>query len=148
MCGLQARLQCTKHSKHFSQLGEKGTSCSDDGKPDTRPPVLVTASVDAIQLRKKLAIETDMIIEGQVVWTGASSMDIRMELLQVCLIPLLAHLAHLEFCPKSLLPSMHVPCCGQECTCSTYAITGNTLCLTVAQNQVRDVTTLSAGRKQ
>ena len=45
--------------------------------------MLVTASVDAIQLRKRLAIETDMTIQGQVVWTGSSSMDIRMELLQV-----------------------------------------------------------------
>ena len=53
----------------------------DDGKPDTRLPMLVTASVDAIQLRKRLAIETDMTIQGQVIWTGSSSMDIRTELL-------------------------------------------------------------------
>ena len=33
--------------------------------------MLVTASVDAIQLRKRLAIETDMTIQGQVVWTGS-----------------------------------------------------------------------------
>ncbi len=45
--------------------------------------MLVTASVDAIQLRRRLAIETDMTIQGQVVWTGSSSMDIRMELTQV-----------------------------------------------------------------
>ena len=50
--------------------------------------MLVTASVDAIQLRKRLAIETDMTIQGQVVWTGSSSMDIRMELLQECIFPL------------------------------------------------------------
>ena len=42
--------------------------------------MLVIASVDAIQLRKRLAIETDMTVQGQVVWTGSSSMDIRMEL--------------------------------------------------------------------
>ncbi len=63
----------------------KDVCCSDDGKLDTRPPMLVTASVDAIQLRKRLAIETDMTVHGQVVWTGSSSMDIRMELLQVSL---------------------------------------------------------------
>lgn len=69
----------TVHSK------ESASQRSDDGKPDTRPPMLVIASVDAIQLRKRLAIETDMTIQGQVVWTGSSSMDIRMELLQVCI---------------------------------------------------------------
>ena len=54
--------------------------------------MLVTASVDAIQLRKRLAIETDMTIQGQVVWTGSSSMDIRMELLQVY-IPIFCHMS-------------------------------------------------------
>ena len=54
--------------------------------------MLVTASVDAIQLRKRLAIETDMTIQGQVVWTGSSSMDIRMELVQVSMFLLFTHL--------------------------------------------------------
>ncbi|KAK9916242.1 hypothetical protein WJX75_000412 [Coccomyxa subellipsoidea] len=54
----------------------------DDGRTDTRPPLLVTASVDAIDLRKRLRVATDMTMTGEVVWTGSSSMDIRMELLQ------------------------------------------------------------------
>ena len=70
--------------------------CSDDGKLDTRPPMLVTASADAIQLKKRLAIETDMTVHGQVVWTGSSSMDIRMELLQVSLILISACTVHLK----------------------------------------------------
>jgi acyl-coenzyme A thioesterase 9 len=43
----------------------------------------VTAAVDAIHLSKRLKIDTDVTMSGQVVWTGSSSMDIRMELLQV-----------------------------------------------------------------
>ncbi len=77
-------VQCAKRSNTFMLAEKEGVCCSDDGKLDTRPPMLVTASVDAIQLRKRLAIETDMTVHGQVVWTGSSSMDIRMELLQVC----------------------------------------------------------------
>ena len=65
--------------------------------------MLVTASVDAIQLRKRLAIETDMTIQGQVVWTGSSSMDIRMELLQVC-ISLFCHTL-VTTCNACFLPS-------------------------------------------
>ncbi|CAL8466765.1 g6301 [Coccomyxa elongata] len=54
----------------------------DDGRTDTRPPLLVTASVDAIDLKRRLRVDKDMIMAGEVVWTGSSSMDIRMELLQ------------------------------------------------------------------
>jgi hypothetical protein len=61
--------------------------CSDDGKLNTHPPILVTASVDAIELRKRLEVERDMSMGGQVVWTGTSSMDIRMELLQASSVP-------------------------------------------------------------
>ena len=42
----------------------------------------MTAAVDAIHLHKRLAIDADMTAAGSVVWTGSSSMDIRMELLQ------------------------------------------------------------------
>lgn len=56
---------------------------SDDGRTDTRPPLLVTASVDAIHLHKRLDIGRDMTAVGSVVWMGSSSMDIRMELRQV-----------------------------------------------------------------
>lgn len=57
--------------------------CSDDGRTDTRPPLLVTAAVDAIHLSKRLKLDEDMTMSGQVVWTGTSSMDIRMQLSQV-----------------------------------------------------------------
>jgi acyl-CoA hydrolase len=42
----------------------------------------VTASVDAIELARQLDLSRDMSITGQVVWTGRSSLDIRMELRQ------------------------------------------------------------------
>ena len=45
--------------------------------------MLVTASVDAIQMINRLNLENDLEMSGQVVWTGKSSMDIRMELRQV-----------------------------------------------------------------
>ncbi len=47
-----------------------------------RPPLLVTASVDAIELAALLDISQDLTISGKVAWTGRSSLDIRMELQQ------------------------------------------------------------------
>ena len=40
--------------------------CSDDGLADTRPPMLVTASVDAIHMRHQLSMDNDMMVEGRV----------------------------------------------------------------------------------
>ncbi|PSC69493.1 Acyl-coenzyme A thioesterase mitochondrial [Micractinium conductrix] len=55
----------------------------DDGDPSTRPPLLVTATVEAIELRTShLTLDQDMQLSGRVVWTGTSSMDIRLELEQ------------------------------------------------------------------
>ncbi|EFN56026.1 hypothetical protein CHLNCDRAFT_145454 [Chlorella variabilis] len=55
----------------------------DDGDPATRPPLLVTATVEAIQLSSsQLSLQHDMAMRGRVAWTGTSSMDIRMELEQ------------------------------------------------------------------
>jgi len=48
-----------------------------------RPPVLVTASVDAIRLLSPLSVEEDVEARGQVVYTGKTSMDIRLELFPV-----------------------------------------------------------------
>lgn len=59
--------------------------CSDDNSTDTQLPLLVTASVDAIHLRRRLDLHKDVQISGQVVWTGKSAMDIRMQLTQVYL---------------------------------------------------------------
>ena len=57
--------------------------CSDDDRTDTQLPLLVTASVDAIHLRRRLDLHKDLQVSGQVVWTGKSAMDIRMQLTQV-----------------------------------------------------------------
>lgn len=55
----------------------------DDTNPTTRPPLLVTATVEAIKLTgSDLSLEHDMTLRGKVVWTGTSSLDINMELIQ------------------------------------------------------------------
>lgn len=46
-------------------------------------PLLVTVAVDAIELAHPVTLTRDMSCQGQVVFTGGSSVDIRMELLQV-----------------------------------------------------------------
>lgn len=56
--------------------------CSDDDRTDTQLPLLVTAAVDAIHLRRRLDLRQDIQVSGQVVWTGKSAMDIRMQLTQ------------------------------------------------------------------
>lgn len=61
---------------------------SEDGDPATRPPLLVTATVEAIEVRAShLELASDMTMSGAVVWTGTSSMDICMELEQVWGVP-------------------------------------------------------------
>ncbi|KAI8462884.1 MAG: HotDog domain-containing protein [Monoraphidium minutum] len=50
--------------------------------PGRRPPHLVTAGVDAIHLKRPLLLDRDLTLEGQVAWTGRSSLDIRMTLAQ------------------------------------------------------------------
>ncbi|KAK9810539.1 hypothetical protein WJX72_012385 [[Myrmecia] bisecta] len=54
----------------------------DDGSGKTKAPLLVTASVDAITLRHALSMDEDIVMAGRVAWTGTSSMDIRMEIVQ------------------------------------------------------------------
>ena len=44
--------------------------------------MLVTASVDQIQMASRLQLSQNLIMRGQVVWTGRSSMDICMQLFQ------------------------------------------------------------------
>lgn len=51
--------------------------------PGAGLPVLVTVAVDAIELGQQVVLDRDMVCQGQVVYTGGSSLDIRMELLQV-----------------------------------------------------------------
>lgn len=54
--------------------------------PSSRPgsplPLLVTASVDEIQLHRPISIDVDATVTGRVVWTGASSLDIQMQIWQ------------------------------------------------------------------
>eukprot|EP01024_Parvocaulis_polyphysoides_P069302 TRINITY_DN8480_c1_g1_i2.p1 TRINITY_DN8480_c1_g1~~TRINITY_DN8480_c1_g1_i2.p1 ORF type:complete len:352 (-),score=45.42 TRINITY_DN8480_c1_g1_i2:303-1358(-) len=54
----------------------------DDDNPETGVPLLVTASVDKIEIGHPLRMDQDVTMGGQVVWTGKSSLDIRMELFQ------------------------------------------------------------------
>jgi len=50
--------------------------------PKAPPPKLVTASVDAIHLARPLPIGRDLTMSARVVWTGSSSLDVRMEVTQ------------------------------------------------------------------
>lgn len=69
-------------------------TCSDDGRTDTQLPILVTAAVDAIHLRRRLNLHSDIEMSGQVVWTGKSAMDIRMQLTQVSIKLALSNAKH------------------------------------------------------
>ena len=51
-------------------------------RPGLPAPVLVTAAVDEIKNKDNISIDTDVTIEGKVVWTGRSALDIRMALVQ------------------------------------------------------------------
>lgn len=42
-------------------------------------PLIVTAGVDRIRLRRRPLIETDQCLSGKVTWVGNSSMEIRMQ---------------------------------------------------------------------
>jgi len=48
------------------------------GKEVHRPLVIVTAGVDRIKLSGRAPIDKDMVLEGQVTWTGRSSIEIGM----------------------------------------------------------------------
>ena len=64
-----------------SLAGSVALSHVDAEGEGTRPPLLVTASVDAIRLRRPLRLaDGDLMAVGQVVHTGSTSMDIRIEL--------------------------------------------------------------------
>ena len=51
----------------------------DDGVVETRPQLLVTASVDRVRLHRALRLDEDLTLTGAVSWVGRSSMVIRME---------------------------------------------------------------------
>ena len=50
---------------------------TDDGNTLTRPPLLVTASVDQISLLRTVPLDDDLLLSAAVVWVGRSSMQIR-----------------------------------------------------------------------
>jgi acyl-coenzyme A thioesterase 9 len=52
----------------------------DDNNPTTRPPSLVTASVDRIRETRPISASGNIVLVGQVAWVGKSSLDILMEI--------------------------------------------------------------------
>lgn len=52
--------------------------CSDTLDVNGNPPLLVTAAVDKIRLDRPLPINEDVFLSGRVIWTGSSSMLVRM----------------------------------------------------------------------
>ena len=46
----------------------------DDADRNTRPQLLVTASVDRVRLLRPLALSEDLVLSGAVAWVGRSSM--------------------------------------------------------------------------
>lgn len=52
--------------------------CSDTLDENGDPPLLVTAAVDRITFSRPLMITEDMYLSGDVIWTGSSSMMVRM----------------------------------------------------------------------
>lgn len=57
---------------------ENSTSNGPADGADQEFPVIVTASVDRIRLRRRPRIGCDQLLYGQVTWTGRSSMEIKM----------------------------------------------------------------------
>lgn len=55
--------------------------CADD-REDTRPPMLVTASIDRIRLQRSMSIDRDLVATGRVIWTGKSSLDVLLQIIQ------------------------------------------------------------------
>ena len=52
---------------------------SQDDSPDTPPAQLVTASCEAITLRRPIPTSKDIVLVGQVGWVGKSSLDVIVE---------------------------------------------------------------------
>lgn len=63
--------------------GNVAFSHCDDNNPLIRPLSLVTARVDRIRQSKKISASDDLILTGQVVWVGSSSLDVLMEIHRV-----------------------------------------------------------------
>jgi acyl-coenzyme A thioesterase 9 len=55
---------------------------SDEVAPYQNFPVIVTASVDKISVRERPTSASNLLLSGQVAWTGRSSMEIRMKCIE------------------------------------------------------------------
>ncbi|KAL6761760.1 HotDog domain-containing protein [Haematococcus lacustris] len=71
--------------QHCRQPDQQGAAAAPldptQGAPSAQP-LLVTASVDEISTQHPITLDADMLMQGQVVWTGSSSLDIQMQVLQ------------------------------------------------------------------
>jgi len=54
--------------------------CSDTLDVNGKPPLLVTAAVDRISISRPLLVTEDLFLTGRVIWTGNSSMLVRMSM--------------------------------------------------------------------
>lgn len=71
-----------------SLAGNLAFAHCDDGLPETRPPLLVTATVERIRLTRQMPIDGgDLTLSGRVIWTGSSSMDIQIQCHQGAITP-------------------------------------------------------------
>lgn len=77
-CPLSLPHDCCAHATAHSYTGRGASSGGGSGLP-----LLVTAAVDEIALTHPLLLARDVVVRGQVVWTGRSALDIRMQLFQV-----------------------------------------------------------------
>ena len=81
------RLGPLKVTAHYRLTRSSGVVlvlyCSQPSTPGSPAPLLVTAAVDAIEAQHPLQMSADMTMRGQVVWTGRTALDLRMELIQV-----------------------------------------------------------------
>ncbi|KAJ1446464.1 hypothetical protein M885DRAFT_546377 [Pelagophyceae sp. CCMP2097] len=51
-----------------------------DADAETPTPLIVTASVDAIEVRRELCLGSDYVLRGDMVWAGKSSLEIHVSL--------------------------------------------------------------------
>lgn len=76
---LETLLAQTDHS-FFAVAGSVAFQHCSDNDPETRPLLLVTASVDRIRLARHIRMDVDLAVTGKVTWVGRSSMEIQIRL--------------------------------------------------------------------
>ena len=84
----------------------------DDGNPETAPPILVTASMERLEVRDDtLALDEDYNLVGSLVWAGRSSLEIVAELRHkdndaVALSAVFTFVARKEMGPGHMVPPL------------------------------------------